>query len=255
MSSEYDYSAELASSESGICNQSQGFILLGASSSNCGATREWTSMWESSLQQAVDFLPKSSKYRSSTGINEVLQHSLHKRSRVSSHLGYAPYTSNTSRTRSPNLHQLVHIGGLLSQRTGIPFIIGLAPFRAHMCTVCGCMRDFIISINLPDSYVYDDLFQWMVGGRGEKICQIQFSAIVRVRRSRPSVGLVASKCTTLLKKWKLSIESQEQILCIKYNIVCTLAHDGPISCQQSQDTAKILVCPKHFWAFLHLTST
>ena len=52
----------------------------------------------------------------------------------------------------------IYIGGLLSQRTAIPSILGLAPFRAHMCTVYECMPDFTIVINISDSYTYDDLF-------------------------------------------------------------------------------------------------
>ena len=51
-----------------------------------------------------------------------------------------------------------------------------------------------------------------------------------VPRSCPPARLITSKRTTLLKEQKLSVESQEQILCIEYNIVCMLAHDGPQTC-------------------------
>ena len=42
-----------------------------------------------------------------------------------------------------------YIGGLLSQRTIILTIIGLARLRAHICTICECMRDFFILMNSP----------------------------------------------------------------------------------------------------------
>ena len=83
----------------------------------------------------------------------------------------------------------------------------------------------------------------MVGGPGEKILRIQCWALVGMRRSRSPARLILSKRTILLKKQKLVFESQEQILCIDYNIVWTLASNGPQTCLQSQDTAKILVCP------------
>ena len=127
-----------------------------------------------------------------------------------------------------------YTGGRLSQRTAFPSIIGLAPFRAHMCTVCECMRNFTIAIHQSNSCAYDNLFQWMFGGRDEKIGRIQCWTTVRVR----PVGLDASKRTIPLKKQKLSIEIQQKILCIEYNIVFTLALHGLMSCQQSQDTAK-----------------
>ena len=55
----------------------------------------------------------------------------------------------------------------------------------------------------------------------------------KVRRSRPPVRLIISKRTIPLEEWKLSFESQEQILCIEYNIVSTLAHNGPQTSMQN----------------------
>ena len=42
---------------------------------------------------------------------------------------------------------------------------------------------------------------------------------------------------------KLSFERQEKIPRIEYDIVCMLAHNGPQTWLQSQDTAKFLLCP------------
>ena len=67
-----------------------------------------------------------------------------------------------------------YISGLLSQQTIILTIIGLAPLRAHICTSCGCMRDFFIAKNPPESWAYDGSFQWMIGGRGEKMWRVQY---------------------------------------------------------------------------------
>ena len=94
-----------------------------------------------------------------------------------------------------------------------------------------------------------------VGGRGEKMWRIQCWSLVKVRRSRPPVRLNISKRTILLEERKLSFESQEQIECMEYMYVCALAHNGPQTCLQSQDTAKILVCPKHFSPSVHFIST
>lgn len=95
----------------------------------------------------------------------------------------------------------------------------------------------------------------MVGVRCEKIWRIQCCALVKVRLSRPLVRLIISKRTTPSKKRKLSFESQEQILCIDYGIVRTLARNGPKTCPQRQDTAKILVCLDHFSASVHFIAT
>ena len=64
-----------------------------------------------------------------------------------------------------------------------------------------------------------------------------------------------SKRTTPSKKRKLLFESQEQIICIDYGIVRTLARNEPKTCPQRQDTAKILVCLNHFSASVHFIST
>ena len=149
----------------------------------------------------------------------------------------------------------VYIGGLLSQRTTILTIIGLVPFRAHICIICWCMREFFSAINPTDSCAYDGLLQWLVRVWGEKIWRIQCWALVRLRRSRSSARLIISLCTPLLKEHKHWFESQEEILCIDHKIVCTLAHNEPETRLQSQATAKILECPLYFSAFLHLIST
>ena len=117
------------------------------------------------------------------------------------------------------------------------------------------MRDIMSVIYASNYFAYDALFQWMVGGRGEKMWRIQCWSLVKVQRSRPPVRLNISKRTIPLQERKLSFESQEQILRMKYMIVCALAHNGPQTCLQSQDTAKILVCPKHFSASVHFIST
>ena len=85
----------------------------------------------------------------------------------------------------------------------------------------------MIAINPIDSFAYDGLFEWTIGGRGEKIWRIKCWALVTVRRSPPPVQFIISKRTTSLKERKLLFEIQEQILSTEYNIVCTLAHNGP----------------------------
>ena len=63
------------------------------------------------------------------------------------------------------------------------------------------------------------------------------------------VGNIKSITFKFLNLWRY-----EQILCIKYKILCMLAHNRPQTRLQRQDTAQILECPKHFASSLHLIS-